>query len=334
MKFIAPLFATLLLAGCANHVTCTPLDLAQARCHEPNATRWPSSDGKSLPAIAEMPPYGTRIKGVVILVPGMDGTLCDYRSLTHALVQHGYAVHGFEHRTMKYDPVESAQGTARDWQTWVRDLQKFTGDVRRQHPGVPLYVHGHSFGAVVALQALAEDSRDATKRALSPDGVILQSPAYALLPAQNPWLTNAMLWPFGWMRIPQLALMESKKLEMTSSKEWNCAWMRSEDRVAKGYTLGWFRQVWKMGHKARAFSETGQLPPTLVLRGEKDFIALGGKPGQFLAQKPEGYAAYVGHLGRKPNAEKNYEEGRHLLTEGPGRQRVIRDIVAWLDAKH
>ncbi len=328
--------AVLCLSSCvSNHPTCCTHGQVQVPCHDESSQsyrEWAPDARTTLPCIAEQPKRGAHVKGVVVLAVGMDGTLGDYKSLTHALTQHGYAVYGSETRTMKYDSVKERRGRAVPWSQWPEDLRKFTETVvRKNHPHLPIYYHGHSFGAVVALEAIAEQTHSGTK---SVDGLILQSPAYALLPAQNSCLANALLWSFGYLRMPHLGLMQSRKLEMVANPPgWTCAWMQSDDRVKKGYSLSWARQVLKMGNKARIFSETDLLPPTFALWGRNDFITLGGRLGDFYAQKQSDYVDYLNLKLAKKKAKVLPYDGCHLLTEGKDKEVAIRDIIKWLDAQ-
>jgi alpha-beta hydrolase superfamily lysophospholipase len=329
---LVPLAA--LLMSCSNVPVCQSKMAPQPRCHPVRQHVWHPDAKSELPYIVEMPKAGVKAKAVVVLVVGQDGTLCDYKSLTRALVKHGYAVYGSEHRTMKYDSVESRRGKAVPWHQWVEDLQNFTLKVvRKEQPKLPIYYHAHSFGAVVAMESVAECGKNAAKKDIVPKGLILQSPAYAMLPERSVALVAALASPLSWVRIKQLTFLEQHGMAMTTDPDWNCAWLKSEDRVGEGYRIGWFLEALKMGRKARLASENEHLPPVLALEGRKDFVTLGGEPGTLLAKKQADYEAYLKNQHKTKQWDVRSYPGAHLLTEGPGKTEVIRDIVGWLDAQ-
>lgn len=319
MKHLPLLLIALLLASCANTPTCSLPPGVQpfAKCHATQpALEWTSCDGTKLPYIEARPKSG-KPKAVVILVTGLDGVTGDYASITHELTNHGYAVYGYENRSTVYGP-EKEQGNPRNWRPWVADFRGFNKKVRTLQPGLPVFWHGHSFGAVTVLAALHE-----LPKAEMPKGLILHSPGYALMQKSN--LFEAALGRcLGWMRLPHITIMELGGLQITEDKVWDCQWKGSADRVHAGIAIRFITHARKMGRDADA--QARSLPvPTLALWGRADKLAPGigsnAKYLRFMSSTISGASL----------TRKEFEKGGHLLTEGVTKAEALAAITTWMD---
>ena len=317
------LFAALLLAACAsdNQPKCQlPAGVKPfPKCHtNPAKHEWCATSGVRLPYMLALP--GGKSRGVVILVPGWDSVTGDYAPITRDLVRHGYAVYGSENRTFAYGPP-NLQGTARDWHPWVEDVKAFSRFVQARHPGVPVFWHGHSFGAVEVLQAAAEAAGGDT-----PAGIIVHSPGFALMPERKNFLRGVLYGSVVWATFPQVSQAEKKNLLPTTDCLWNCRWLHSDDRLRQGYKVRFLITSADMGILARHTSRTLRLP-VLAMRGGKDRLAINGVDSQRSA-----YDGYMTHELAGGRAEQFYrEEGGHMLTEGSTQQEALRAITRWLD---
>ncbi len=336
VKPLASILLALSLSGCAvvnlavNRPPCCPPKDAPplTPSHEkPPRHVWASFDGRRFPYLEALPPSPRKPKAVVILVPGWDGTTGDFRPLTAELVKHGYAVYGSEDRYQRYDPVVLGRGWASDWHAWVHDLQAFTQKVRMLQPGVPIYYHGHSMGCLIAVQATAGAQPQV-------DGLVLQSPAIAMMHDKESAFLKAAEILFFWARPPHLSGMYLMGKDLTGDRAWDCAWMSSSDRVHAGYTLHFFSQTLRMGHEALQTSRQlrEQHLPVLGLEGGEDQAATILQPAGRLCE----------YITEDLRAEyKPYRNGHHLITAGEiengkgglVKDEAIGDIVRWLDGK-
>ncbi|MEO6741632.1 MAG: alpha/beta hydrolase [Chthoniobacteraceae bacterium] len=285
----------------------------------PPAHKWPAMGGVMLPYMLALP--AGKPRGVVLLVPGWDSVTGDYAPITRELVRHGYAVYGSENRTFAYGPPDM-QGTARDWHPWVEDVKAFSRFVKARHPGVPVFWHGHSFGAVEVLQAAAEASGSA-----APAGIIVHSPGFALMPERKNFLRGVLYGSVAWATFPQVSQAEKKSLLPTLDELWNCRWLHSDDRLRQGYKVRFLITSTDMGIAARPTSRTLTLP-VLAMRGGKDRLAINGDE----SQRSE-YDGYMTHELAGGRAEQFYRaEGGHMLHEGSTQRAALRAITCWLDA--
>ena len=316
MKHVLSL-ALLLLASCANTSKCNlppGVDSLPKSHDDPPALQWPADSKVMLPYIKELPKHG-KPKAVVMLITGLDGVTGDYNSITRDLTARGYAVYGYENRSTVYGPPEE-RGSPRAWKPWVDDLLSFDRKVRGEQPGLPVFWHAHSFGAVTALAALARPGVQ------PPKGLILHSPGYALMQPSNV-LGRGLGSAFGWARLPHISMMDRAGKMIAEDPLWDCRWKHSDDRVRKGITVRFISLARKMGKDALA--EARQLPaPTLAIWGGKDGIARG------LSSWDE-YDAFMDKTLCGPALTKQrFEKGGHLLTEGVTQEAALAEIGGWL----
>lgn len=319
--------------GCAalNRPSCRlqggqPLPPAHKKPYQP--APWGSGD-QAFPYSVWTPKSGRPAKAVVILVPGWDGAVTDYKALAEHLAAQGYAVYGSEQATGVYDPIKRRQGDPHDWHPWVDDLEAFTTFVRSKHPKLPWFYHAHSFGTLVATEVAGT-----APVAARPSGLIIQSMAMPLLIDKESAAKGAILDLFAWVRVPHLRLA-GELAKPTGDETQNCQWLNSPDRLAQGYKVRYFHEAAKLGHQARIASRTLQIP-VLALEGEKDGV---------VAPKPkdkQAYDRFLRHELSGGNARViSYRNGFHTMTipptGNPALDQTSRqaqgDITKWLDRR-
>ncbi|CAN5537889.1 alpha/beta hydrolase [soil metagenome] len=95
----------------------------------------------------------TIARGVILLVHGFGEHSGRYNYLIEHLVPQGYVVHAFDLRGHGRSP--GARGHINQWQELSDDLRAFITTVARtgtpQHPPLPHFLFGHSFGGLIAL---------------------------------------------------------------------------------------------------------------------------------------------------------------------------------------
>lgn len=308
----------------------------QPRCRDHHVTgfepwqhqgQWQTDNNTTLPYSTwpDTPPKHPN--AVVIMVQGWDATGRDYDSIGRRLAREGYAVYASENRCGRYDSNINRRGSApKSGDIWVEDLKKFTAFVRKRHPHTPFFYHGHSLGCLVAIEAVVQ-----ADEANKPQGLILHSPGFPLMSKRKRPILTAISFPFSWVRLPQLLVINPKKNGPYGDPETNCRWLKSSDRVKRGYQLGFLLKAVALGHEARLDSRTLELP-VLSLGGGKDWIC---------SLTPHQQRAYIKYLsmeiaGGQEQAGGHtrfhfYPDGYHILTEPPTKEDALDEIVAWLD---
>ncbi|KQU83042.1 alpha/beta hydrolase [Variovorax sp. Root318D1] len=122
-------------------------------------------DGETL-SLRRLPAAG-RSRGVVVLVHGLGEYAGRYKALAERLRGWGFAVWAHDHHG--HGESSGARGGLPSELRLVDDLARVIDDARRENPGLPLVLLGHSLGGLVAASLVARGVR-------SVDGLVLSSP--------------------------------------------------------------------------------------------------------------------------------------------------------------
>lgn len=122
-------------------------------------------DGETL-SLRRLPAAG-RPRAVVVLVHGLGEHAGRYQTLTKRLHGWGFAVWAHDHHG--HGESSGARGGLPSELRLVDDLALVIDDARRENPGLPLVLLGHSLGGLVAASLVARGVRPV-------DGLVLSSP--------------------------------------------------------------------------------------------------------------------------------------------------------------
>ena len=138
----------------------------------------------------------------------------------------------------------------------------------QRHPDTPLFLYGQSMGS---LTAILVSSDGGASGAVRPSGIILHSPAVAMMytsPLVRLFVAELRsVRPRGLLF--SVGLIPGDKPALTNDAQFDRFWGRSVDRVRPGFTWSFFDETLKLGGRAR--KAVSQLDvPVIVLTGEKD----------------------------------------------------------------
>ena len=104
-------------------------------------------------------------KAVVILLHGLAEHSGRYAHVAKALTDAGYAVHALDHRG--HGQSDGKRTYVKSYAEYQRDILQFRRLVELQHPGLPLFVLGHSMGGNLALGHVLDHQAGVRGMALS-----------------------------------------------------------------------------------------------------------------------------------------------------------------------
>lgn len=200
-------------------------------------------------------------------------------------------------------------------QRMISDSQAIVRLLRKKYPEKPLFLLGESMGGAVVLASIAEFN-DETENGIA--GTILIAPAIWSRQSM-PWYQRTLLWlavhtvPAKTLTGEGLDLMPSDNIEMLRA-------MGRDQLVIKATRVDVLYGVTNLMDLA-ADSTSGLTQKSLILYGEHD---------QIVPRKPTCH-----WLNKLPRAmQKNtilYENGYHMLNRDLQAQRVLDDIVSWIE---
>lgn len=193
---------------------------------------------------------------------------------------------------------------------YVHDVHAVVGRAKAQHPGVPLFLLGHSAGGVVSCVYTLEHQAELA-------GLICESFAFRL-PA--PDLALAALRGLSHL-VPHAHVLRLKNEDFSRDADVVAA-MNADPLIADESQPS--RTVAELARAdARLKREFALITlPVLILHGTADKVTLAAGSEEFHA-----------HAGSVDKTLKLYEGHAHDLLNDVGKEIVIGDILAWITAR-
>jgi alpha-beta hydrolase superfamily lysophospholipase len=243
----------------------------------------------------------------VAMVHGFGDHSGRYATLRTALVAAGYAAHGFDYRG--HGRADGQRGHCDRFSQYIDDTERFWERCREQAGSLPLFLFGHSHGALIAIHF-------ALKVPTGLRAVLLASPFLALAfepPAVKVLVAKIIgkVWPSAPFH------SELKVHELTHDTQVQES-TRRDPLYHSGLTPRWFEEVRKA--QAAAMAHAGALAlPTLMFAGSIDPIA-----------SVPTIRTFFERVGATDKKYKEYPGMLHETFNELGRDEVERDVANWI----
>jgi alpha-beta hydrolase superfamily lysophospholipase len=230
-----------------------------------------------------------------------------YMNLVDCLVPHGFTVIGFDNRG--HGLSEGRRGHIDRWSDYRFDTAKFLELVRQLQPGIPVFLYGHSLGALIGLEYLLHTSDSLSGGVLSglplePVGVA--KPALVLLAK-----TLSTIWPTCQLKVG----LDPNHL----SRDTSVARAYEDDPLVHGTaTTRWGTE----GLKTVAWVKTRAAEihlPILVIHGGADPINL-----------PSGSRSFFEGITFPDKTLKIYPGSLHEPHNDLDHEQVAADLEQWM----
>jgi alpha-beta hydrolase superfamily lysophospholipase len=258
-------------------------------------------------------------KAIVQIAHGMGEHAARYRRLAEALTAAGYVVYANDHRghgrTAGSAERQGDLGPG-GWAGLVGDVGELSAVARREHPGIPLVVLGHSMGSFALQNYLLDHSSDLDAAALS-GTTAADIIAANVDPTQEIDLTafNEPFAParteFDWLsRDPDEVdlYVADPACGFGLNPQGASGMLSSMPDTADAKRLGAVRSD----------------VPILLQSGNADPIAGGGTLVEMVADRYR-------QAGVRDITVKLYPEARHEIFNETNRDEVTADLLGWLD---
>jgi len=278
-----------------------------------------------------------RIKGVVQIAHGMAEHSKRYRRFAEALTQEGFAVYANDHRGhgKTAGSLENVGYFADEngWDLVVNDMHKLTQIIKDNHPGVPVFLFGHSMGSFLSRNYIFLFGHEIK-------GVILSGTG------GNPGL----LGKIGYLVAKNESKKHGKKFRSPKLKElsfgkFNNAfkpnrtefdWLSRDDAEVDKYvkdpycggdfTARFYEDLLTGINAINNMKNIKRIPkdlPIYLFSGEKDPV---GNKTKGVKQVFKSYQK----AGIRDVTLKFYEDGRHEMLNETNRKEVFKDVITWL----
>jgi len=265
----------------------------------------PTEDGVRLHVRAWMPSGSAR--GVVCVVHGMGEHGGRYASVATELVRAGLAVYAVDQRGHGLTP--GRRGHAPSAERLALDVARFVGMAGARHPGLPLFLYGHSMGGNVALSC-----------------AIRCRPPIAGLILTSPWLRLAFDPSAARLRIGRVAAVVWPKLTMSTglgnslyrSNPLQSELDSQDPLLHNRISAAMFFAMRNEGERSLREARRQLRVPVLLMHGTEDAVTSFAASRE-LAETLRGQCEFVA-----------WEGGWHELHHDVDREEVLERIVGWI----
>lgn len=250
-----------------------------------------------------------KTKAKLVVLHGVAEHSNRYMNLVNGLVEPGYAIYTYDQRG--HGKSGGQRGYIKSWDEYRFDLSLFLARVRDNEPSLPLFLYGHSMGALVILDYLLREPDDFQGAIISGSPIDSSDATPRTLVLTARFLSR--VWPTFSLPSPIQPSQLSCDARVVQAYQ-------DDPTVFKTLTVRWgteylYTQDWVKEH-----AEEISLP-ILVIHGGNDMLCTpGGSEQLFSAFRSE------------DKTLKIYPSYFHEIHNEPGHTTVIEDILEWLDA--
>ncbi|BAY37965.1 alpha/beta hydrolase fold protein [Nostoc sp. NIES-2111] len=251
------------------------------------------------------------IKAILVIVHGLGGHSNKYGNIVNHLLGKQYAIYGLDLRGHGRSPGQ--RGYINSWQEFRSDLGAFVELIQHQQPGYPIFLLGHSLGAVVVCDYVLRCPNEAAKLR----GAIAFAPAIGKVGVSKfrVFLGNLLskIWPrFSLSTGLDLSAASRDEKVIAAYTQDTLRHNRGSARLATEYfaTVAWIHNhasQWQI--------------PLLILHGSADTVAL-----------PEGGERFYQNVTYKDKLRIEYPGAYHDLQADINYQEVLTDLEKWLES--
>jgi alpha-beta hydrolase superfamily lysophospholipase len=271
-----------------------------------------------------VPPPGVQPRAVVQIAHGAAEHSLRYERPAKLLNRAGYVVYANDHRGhwKTAVTVEKAGFAGEDgWNGVVKDVKQLTDIIKKENPGLPIFLFGHSMGSLISQHYIQQWGSGLNGVVLCGssggrtdlDSVISKLEAKPREEHQRP-AGPRTLQQFDWLT------RNKAEVQKYIDDQW-CGFT-----FTRGFVLDMFRAMregWKPENETRIAKEL----PVYIISGDQDPAA--GEKTTSIRALVERYQA----LGIRDVTLRIYPGAHHELLNETNRDEVQGDLLAWLN-KH
>ncbi|CAL5186728.1 unnamed protein product [Lathyrus oleraceus] len=258
-------------------------------------------------------PVSVRIRGLVILMHGLNEHSGRYSNYAKKLNANGYKVYGMD--WIGHGGSDGLHGYVHSLDDAVSDLKVFIEKVKTENPGLPCFCYGHSTGAAITLKALLDPKVEACIA-----GATFTSPAVGV-EASHPILE--ILAPILSFLLPRFPCNAAYKKGLPVSRDPEAVIAKYTDplvctgslRIRTGYEI--LRITGCLQRNLRKLRV-----PFLVLHGTCDSVT-----------DPTASQKLYEEASSNDKSIKLYEGFSHDLLFEPEKEDITKDLIQWFNSR-
>jgi alpha-beta hydrolase superfamily lysophospholipase len=246
-------------------------------------------------------------RAIVAVVHGHGEHSGRYMNVVHSLLPRGYAIYGFDHRG--HGRSRGQRGHINSWAEYRGDVKTFLRWIAERESHPPIFLMGHSMGALVALDYLLHDSTGIA-------GAIISGAPIEPAGVAKPYLVLlSRLLSRVCPRFPLRLALDTSKL----SRDAAVVRAYVNDPLVHGkFSARWGTE--SLAAVARVKARAGDVNvPMLFIHGEADRL-----------NSPDGVRTFFENVASADKTLHLYPDMYHELHNDIGYDRVMMDLEQWL----
>ncbi|XP_048227983.1 monoglyceride lipase [Ricinus communis] len=258
-------------------------------------------------------PVSVNIRGLVVLMHGLNEHSGRYSDFAKQLNSHGFKVYGMD--WIGHGGSDGLHSYVHALDYAVNDLKSFLDKVLGENPGLPCFCFGHSTGGAIVLKAMLDPKVEARVA-----GVVLTSPAVGVQPSHPIFVVLAPIFSF---LLPRFQLSAANKKGLPVSRDPEALVAKYSDplvytgaiRIRTGYEI-----LRITTYLQRNLSRLRV--PFLVLHGTADTVT-----------DPEASQKLYDEASSTDKTIKLLEGFLHDLLFELERDDIVNEIIEWLSRR-
>jgi acylglycerol lipase len=247
------------------------------------------------------------VSGVVVIVHGLAEHGGRYAHVGRRLAADGYAVYAADHRG--HGRSDGVRGNIARMSQAVVDLETMVRSAAQRHAGLPMFLYGHSMGALVAL-AYATSGRPAELNGMILTGAAVDIAVGSRIERLAARALSATVPNLGILQLDSAAV--SRDPEVVRDYDTDVLNYRGKTRVRTGAEM-----LAAIDMVRRRLDRLTM--PLLLMHGSADRLTA-----------PSGTQVIADGAGSADVTVKIYDGWYHELHNEPEKETVFDDIVMWL----
>ncbi len=248
-------------------------------------------------------------RGAVLIVHGLAEHSGRYQHVGRFLAGHGWAAYALDTRAHGRSP--GAKVHVGDFAEFLEDVRAVLDRVRERHPGLPLFLLGHSQGGLVVLQY-------ATRHPEGLAGIVVTSPLLDAHPSLRPSKAFGLAIAVLLRIAPRLRLPSGLDPRAISRDPAVVKAYVEDPLVSRRVSPAWYAALRRAQSEVRAGAARLAVP-TLVLATPDDRLVDPAAIRRFASEAPPG------------RVEESWWPGlSHELMNEPERGEVLAVVDGWL----
>ena len=244
---------------------------------------------------------------VLVILHGVAEHSNRYLNLVDHLLPEDFVIYTFDQRGHGQSPGQ--RGYIESWDEYRDDLERFLDLVHRREPDLPVFVFGHSQGALIALDFIINRSNHLAGTIVSGSPLDSDDAASPLLVAAAKILSR--VWPTFSLDSP----INPAQLSCDARVVQN---YMDDPEVFKILTARWGTEYLKAQNEVIENAARIEIP-ILIIHGGEDMLC-----------NPQGSQDLFDRVSSADKTLKIYPSYFHELHNEPGHVTVIQDINEWI----